>query len=179
MLHEGEARLRDLCSTDLDLVWRWRNDPEVTDFLSNLRISRLQLDVWFKGLENNSRGHFFIIETMKGRAIGYTGLRDINWSDRTAIMDIIIGEKAYWGKGYVQSAVRSLLRFAFDKLDLSKVGLAVLPFNSRAIRCYEKCGFRRAGFFPDKYLRRGKLWQPVHMEITPAQLALTRKVQPS
>lgn len=179
MRQDAEAHLRDLLSTDLDTVWRWRNDPEVSEFLSNLRVSRVQIDALFKGHNGGSHGRFFAIETERRQFVGYTGLRDIDWADRTALMDIIIGDKAFWGKGYGQSAVRSLLRFAFERLDLIKVSLAVLPFNARAIRCYEKCGFRRAGFFPDKYLRRGKMWQPIHMEATPAQFNLARKVQPS
>ncbi|MDO8672295.1 MAG: GNAT family N-acetyltransferase [Dehalococcoidia bacterium] len=179
MLQDNEVQLRDLHATDLDMVWKWRNDPDVTEFLSNLRISRLQIDVWFKSYENGSHGRFFIVETKEGCAIGYTGVRDIDWHHRTAQMDIIIGEKAHWGRGYGQSAVLALLRFAFEQLELNNVCLAVLPFNDRAIRCYEKCGFNRAGFFPEKFLRRGELWQPIRMEATLTSVALTRKMKPS
>jgi len=41
--------------------------------------------------------------------------------------------------------VRTLLSYAFGPLGLHRVELRVDHPNARAIRCYEKCGFRREG----------------------------------
>lgn len=58
---------------------------------------------------------------------------------------IVIGEKEYWNRGYGSDALRTLLRFAFEELNLHRVFLHVFDFNERAIRCYEKVGFRHEG----------------------------------
>ena len=42
-------------------------------------------------------------------------------------------------------AARTILRFAFEELNLHRVELEVFDFNQRAIRAYEKAGFRREG----------------------------------
>jgi RimJ/RimL family protein N-acetyltransferase len=38
-----------------------------------------------------------------------------------------------------------MLRFAFEQLGMNRVELEVYDFNPRAIRAYEKAGFRRDG----------------------------------
>lgn len=41
--------------------------------------------------------------------------------------------------------MRTLLRFVFLELNLHRVELEVYDFNPRAMRCYEKAGFRLEG----------------------------------
>jgi len=56
-----------------------------------------------------------------------------------------IGERAYWGKGYGSEAMSLALRFGFTELGLHRVSLMVFGYNPRAIRAYEKAGFRHEG----------------------------------
>jgi RimJ/RimL family protein N-acetyltransferase len=58
---------------------------------------------------------------------------------------IVIGEKAHWNRGFGTEATRLALRFAFGELNLHRVELEVFAFNKRAIRAYEKAGFRLEG----------------------------------
>lgn len=77
--------------------------------------------------------------------VGSTGLHQINWKDRCAIFGIALGEKTYWDRGYGTDATRTMLRFAFEELNLNRVELEVFDENLRARRCYEKVGFRHEG----------------------------------
>jgi RimJ/RimL family protein N-acetyltransferase len=61
------------------------------------------------------------------------------------LLGIIIGDKGHWGRGYGSDAIGALLRWAFDNLNLNRIHLTVWSYNTRAIRCYEKCGFRHEG----------------------------------
>ena len=70
---------------------------------------------------------------------------NIDWKNRKAVQGIFIGEKEYWGRGYGSDAIRALLGFAFREMNLHRVYLSVYDYNERAIRCYEKCGFRHEG----------------------------------
>jgi RimJ/RimL family protein N-acetyltransferase len=49
------------------------------------------------------------------------------------------------GKGYGTEAVKLLLKFAFNDLNLNKVYLKVFQNNERAIKCYLKAGFVKEG----------------------------------
>ena len=88
-----------------------------------------------------------LIHPMKGRH---------NWKNRTASLGILIGEKDYQGRGFGPDAVRTMLKFAFDELNLHRVELDVMAFNTRAIRCYEKVGFRHEGIRRESFFRGGK-----------------------
>jgi len=57
----------------------------------------------------------------------------------------MIGEKSEWSKGYGQDALRLLLDYGFNILNLSSIELVVHEDNARAIRCYEKLGFKMMG----------------------------------
>jgi RimJ/RimL family protein N-acetyltransferase len=51
--------------------------------------------------------------------------------------------------------VAEVLRIAFEEMDLHRVCLSVYAGNRRAMRCYEKCGFRREGVQRKAVLKRG------------------------
>lgn len=79
------------------------------------------------------------------RLIGFVGLHSIEWNNRAAMLGIGIGEPEYRGKGYGADALQVILRYAFDELNLYRVGLEVISSNVAAIRSYERLGFQREG----------------------------------
>jgi RimJ/RimL family protein N-acetyltransferase len=65
---------------------------------------------------------------------------------RTAEVRIFItGEKDCWGKGYGTEAMRLLLDYAFNLLNLHSVMLGAFAFNQRALRFVQEPGFRKSG----------------------------------
>ncbi len=81
---------------------------------------------------------------------------DLNTRHRRAELGIVIGEKAYWGQGYGSDAIRTLLRFAFEEMNLHRVYLRVYEDNARGIRAYEKCGFCIEGRLREANYRKGR-----------------------
>lgn len=77
--------------------------------------------------------------------IGHANLRDFTNSHGTAEIGITLGEVTERGKGYGSEAVRLLLHYAFQYLDVWNVWLDTAAYNHRAIRAYEKAGFREIG----------------------------------
>jgi len=146
MIIGQKTRLRAIERSDIPTFLRWFNDPEVRQYLSMyLPLSEAQEERWFERQLEDDSSHVFAIETADGVHIGNVGLHDIDWKNRRALCGIVIGEKEYWNRGYGADALRTLLRFAFEELNLHRVFLHVFDFNERAIRCYEKVGFRHEG----------------------------------
>ena len=83
----------------------------------------------------------FAIETKDGRHIGNMGLSDVEQAQRRARIAIRIGEAEDRSKGYGADAMRTILRFAFQEMNLNRVELEVFEYNGRAIAAYKKCGF--------------------------------------
>ena len=61
--------------------------------------------------------------------------------------------------------MKVLLRYAFEELNLHRVNLSVFEYNPRAIRSYEKAGFRHEGRQRDALHRCGKRWDMLYMGI--------------
>lgn len=76
---------------------------------------------------------------------------------------VIVGDKAYRGKGVGGAMVRKLLDIAFGEIGLSKVYLNVFEYNKPAIRCYEKAGFKIVSTYDMNY--GGEMFVNCRMEI--------------
>jgi RimJ/RimL family protein N-acetyltransferase len=140
---EGElVRLRAPEPEDRARVHRWVNDPDVVRYLSMRYPSALADEVWLSdGPAGSFAGVRLAIETKEGVHIGAINLHRVNPEDRKAGLGIIIGEKAYWSNGYGADAVRTMVRFAFDEMNLNRVWLRVRADHEAGISCYRTCGF--------------------------------------
>jgi len=154
------VRLRRFEKEDLERVLGWINDREVTRFLAaRYPFSRAQEEDWIDRVSKQppSEGLVLAIELLAdSRHIGSIGLHDVHWEDCHASLGIMIGEKDCWGQGYGSDAIVTLLRFAFDEMNLHRVTLDVLTDNDRAIASYRKCGFVSEGTLRQAYYQEGR-----------------------
>lgn len=80
------------------------------------------------------------------KAIGCIGLMigtasNFNLSQDEGEIGYWIGEP-FWGKGYMPEAVKELMKFAFEKLKMSKLWCGYFEGNEKSRRVQEKCGFK-------------------------------------
>jgi RimJ/RimL family protein N-acetyltransferase len=110
--------------------------------------------------------YYFTIRTVaEDKLIGELGLDMVDWSGRDSFVGLGIGEQEYWSKGYGTDVMNVLLRFAFMELNLRRVSLGVFEYNPRAIRSYEKAGFRHEGHLRSLLNREGRRWNNLYMGI--------------
>lgn len=90
-------------------------------------------------------GFFFAVcELGDDRFIGTTWLKEVDhWHGSSELA--IYMDHEHLGAGFGTDAQRALLNFAFKSIGLNRVWLTVFTSNARAIRSYEKLGFRREG----------------------------------
>ena len=96
--------------------------------------------------------------TEQGRALGY-----IQWWQRSeddadaqwAGVDIFIGDPTARGRGVGTEAVRMLLAWLFEVRHLHRVTIDPETGNARAIRSYQKAGFRLDGVLRHNDFMRG------------------------
>ena len=116
--------------------------------------------------ELSPSSYYFSIRTLaEDQLIGELGLDVINWSGRDAFVGLGIGETEYWSKGYGTDVMNVLLRFAFTEINLRRVTLTVFEYNPRAIRSYEKAGFRHEGRKRLSLNREGRRYDELFMGI--------------
>ena len=95
---------------------------------------------------------FSIISVTDSRAIGYVSIKGISEAQGRAEIGIAVMEMEYRGKGFGTEALRQAVDYAFCQLGLNLLGLTVFPSNRRAIRAYEKVGFRKTELLKDSWL---------------------------
>jgi RimJ/RimL family protein N-acetyltransferase len=157
MIVGDRVRLRAVERGDIPAFLRWFNDPEVRGYLSMVwPISAAQEERWFEGHLGDDSNRVFAIETSEGIHIGNIGLHGLDWKNRSARTGIVVGEKGYWNQGYGSDALRVLLRFACEELNLHRVSLRVFDFNRRGVRCYEKVGFRHEARLRRNHFTQGR-----------------------
>lgn len=98
------------------------------------------------------------------KLIGFVGLW-VNLIHSEAWVGIGIGERDYWGKGYGTDAMKLVVQYVFEELSLQRVSLGLHEYNARALKSYEKVGFRLEGRTRQDVLREGRytdtLWMGV------------------
>jgi diamine N-acetyltransferase len=145
--------LRPIESEDLPLVRRWANDPEIRRLTGEvLPMSQAGADEFMEKVrQDRERVWFVVVLQEDDRVIGEAGLLRMFHAWRTTDLTLIIGEKDAWGRGYGTEAILLLLDYAFGALSFHRVAVGVVGFNERAIRFYEKVGFREEGRQRDGY----------------------------
>lgn len=151
---------------DVEIFTEWMNDFYVTDYTGrSYQTMTLQEEKIF--LENTEKGKntFAIIDIETDKMIGTVGLHEVDHVNRTATLGIFIGNKDYWSKGYGTEAIRLILDFGFNYLNLNNIDLALMEFNQRALKCYQKCGFKEIGRRRKCKFINGKYYDSILMDI--------------
>ena len=117
-----------------------------------------------KTLKNNDL-NFAIVNLEKDELIGNCGFANISYQNRIGTVGIFIGDESNRSNGYGTETLKLLLDYGFNYLNLNNIMLTVKSFNERAIKCYEKVGFKEFGRRRESYFLNGKYYDDVHMDI--------------
>lgn len=151
---------------NLEQVVRWYQDPELARLTRyQLRpMTRDEVERFFHSrLVSPDSVAYAIHERGTDRFIGITTFSAVDGDNGSALFHITIGERDAWGRGFGTETTQLMLAHAFERLGLHRIGLSVFEFNERAIRSYEKAGFRVEGRLREAILRDGRYWDEVQM----------------
>lgn len=146
----------------------WMNDFQITDYLINSAslISEPAEREWLEKTAKDFKDRIFdIVDLKNDELLGSISLEHIDATHRCATLGIFIGEKNRRSKGVGTEAINLILEYGFRYLNLHSVQLEVMAANERAIRCYEKCGFKKTGQSRERFFLGGKYYDNVQMDI--------------
>lgn len=158
-------RLEKFGKQDYSNLIKWIETEELLVQIAGRQMSfpvtEKQLDI---SQSDNNRNAFSIVSTDTGKSIGHCELYMLENSVK--IDRLIIGDPSMKGKGLCGPVIELLLDYGFNNLDQSLVELNVFDWNTAAIRCYERAGFRNN---PEKTtefeMNNGKKWIALNMKI--------------
>lgn len=151
----------------LEILWNFRQSPELVIYGGGtFRVTSFEKVLARYEQETTAKDvvTFALYELENLTLIGMVSLKQIDQLNGTASLGISIDNKEYWGRGYGTEAVKLAVDFGFRFLNLHNISLYTASFNARAIRAYEKAGFKVFGTRHEAGLTAGKRYDEIHME---------------
>ena len=122
----------------------WLNDEDTIKYLVTKKGNTLKsLSNYIeRHLEKKTVMYAIIIKENKAH-IGNIKIDPINELDMSGELGILVGDKNYWGKGYGRESCKLIVQHCFNNINLCQINLGVHPKNKKAVKLYEKLGFRK------------------------------------
>ncbi|QPC83979.1 GNAT family N-acetyltransferase [Phototrophicus methaneseepsis] len=140
---------------DMPIVASWTHDDDYMRNLDDDPIRPMSVEQIAQQPQHGDYG-FHIRTLEQDLLIGFVSLFNLKWRNQTAELAIGIGNPDYRGRGYGSDALRLILRYGFDELNLHHIALTVMDYNSSAIRAYERVGFIKEGARREFIVRNGQ-----------------------
>lgn len=169
MFNGERINLRPQKKEDAEFIARYQQDPDVLEnYFMSYTLPPLKefVEGWQSHQAAQKDNYSFIIENKQGEPIGSCHTMWMNMKNGFTYIAIFIGHPECRSKGYGTEAMKLLLNFLFNEVGLRKVKLNVFGFNQRAIRCYEKCGFKVEGINRQELYRFGRYNDNYAMAVT-------------
>ena len=143
----------------IEQMRQWRNNPDLRKYFREYReISDYMQDKWYeKAMSDPNQVNFEIRDPKADILIGHCGLYYIDWISRHAEFGIYVGHNSYKSSGYGSDALRALIIYGFNELNLNKIWCEVYS-NNDALDIYRHIGFKDEGYLRDKYFNDGRYW---------------------
>ena len=165
----NKVLLRAIEEEDLELLRKWKNDPEIWYMLGGwyFPISMRGQREWFETLSANSLHQRFAIDVPDLGLIGSANLINIDWKNKNAFHGMYLGEKDIRGKGYGIDAIMAIMRYAFEELGLNRLDGSMIEYNQVSLNVYlNKCGWKEEGKQRSWYFRKNRYWDKIIVGVT-------------
>jgi aminoglycoside 6'-N-acetyltransferase len=168
VFEEGELRLRRMEDSDADYrrLARWLSDPRVLAYYGGRDDPQSYEQVREKYAPRVLSADRVVpcIMEYAGRAVGYLQYYPADAVEyqfgepgRLYAVDLFLGEPDEWGRGLGTRFLHRLLIFLFHELGAEWVLIDPHVDNPRAVRAYEKAGFRKVKILPRHEMHEGRL----------------------
>ncbi len=151
---------------DAEKYIQWMNDKAVSGYFAqyySIVASTNEMKWLFEPGSDMQRYAMVLLEG--DVMIGCISLQNIDHRNRNAFMGIFIGEEECRSKGFGAEAIRLLLDYGFNTMNLHNIMLSVHADNIGGISCFKKVGFKEAGKRRDWVFKDGKYVDQIYMDI--------------
>ncbi|MBV8568185.1 MAG: GNAT family N-acetyltransferase [Methylobacteriaceae bacterium] len=160
---------------DIPHIARWNQDLEFTANIGSPGEAH-SLEMRQEFFDKNARMRsdsveFAVILLSTGQLVGFGGLSDISRA-MTATLFVGIGERDLWNQGLGTEATRLICEYGFFFRNLFSIKVEVNGYNRRAIRVYERLGFRLVGRLRGVIMLNGARHDQVIMDLLRQELKL-------
>ena len=160
-INTSRLSLRPISAADADDFYAVYSNPEVMRYwstppLANRDAASKLIDEIQEGFERQELLKWGIALLADDKLIGSVTLFHMDFTHRRAEIGYAQG-RAYWGNGYMQEALKAVLNYAFETLNLHRIEADVDPRNDGSVRTLERLGFQREGYLRERWQVNGEI----------------------
>ncbi len=134
---------------DPPVISGWSHDPEYLRLLSvrpvypiSIGQAKQKLEDLEKQLEEDKDLYYFMVrDSNDDHLLGFAMIRSIEWTHGNGWIQLGIGDRRLWRKGFGTEVLNMLLEYGFNELNLYRLGAEIAEYNLGAKRLFQKAGF--------------------------------------
>lgn len=159
-LRTPRLRLRKLTMRDAQDIYQYSRDPEVArhvlwDAHRSIGDSRAYLRYMLRRYRNREPASWGIEYVDTGRIIGTIGFMWIQEDNNAAEVGYSLARE-YWGRGLMTEALRAVLQYGFDHMDLNRIEAQHETTNPASGAVMRKCHMQREGTLRGRLFNKGR-----------------------
>ncbi len=142
--------MRQITLNDVEFYFHHFNNPQIVDGCcfpgpSSLEAAQEELERYcIKPFRDNQGIRWGIVRKGSKALIGTCGIYDWNKTARRAEIGYDL-DPAHWGHGLMTEALRVMLKYGFEKMELNRIQAIIDSENIRSIQLVLRLGFKREG----------------------------------
>lgn len=161
--------LRQVTQEDADQLYEILCDPEVAKYDYFYPVKSKDEVIKFierykQELEENEEITWGIILKETNKLIGTCCIGDFNEGARRAEIGYDIAQ-VEWGKGYATEAIKEIVAFGFNVMNLNRIEATITPGNNASVRVLSKLNFVQEGIVRERDLMKGQLVDGIIMSV--------------
>lgn len=152
--------LRKMRPKDARDMFAYASDPEVTRYVlwethGSIQDSENFLRFANEGYERGDFRGWGLVLKATGAFVGTCGIEaDYHPGHSRAELGYVLSRE-HWGRGLMPEAVRRMIRFCFDQMDLNRVEARCIAENTASARVMEKAGMTHEGTLREREYIKG------------------------
>ena len=152
LLKGDKVLLRALEPEDTEVLYKWENDTSIWQISNTLApYSKFAIEQYiFNNQDIYTQKQIRLIIEFKKTPIGCIDIFDYEPTHKRAGIGILIVEN-YRKKGYAKDALKTLINYCFNILQLHQLYCNIMSDNKESIKLFTKTGFKIIGKKADWY----------------------------
>ena len=152
--------IRRMSMADAEDIYEYGRDPEVSrhvlwDAYRSVGEARMYLKYVQRQYRLNEPASWGIELKATGRLIGTIGFMWWNQEYRSAEVGYSLS-RAYWNHGLMTEALRAVIKFGFEEMNLNRIEAQHETTNPASGRVMEKVGMKKEGVLRQRLRNKGK-----------------------
>lgn len=150
--------IRDICANDVINLFAWQIDKELNKhdprpMPNSSKELMKECTNYCRRFDNEIMNEnaedikykYFIITDKEDNAIGFVNFFSIDKLKKQGEMGVAIGDKRYWKKGIAYTAVKTVVDYIFNNMDIERIYIETGECNEPALKLFAKLDFKRCG----------------------------------